>query len=124
MNANPKMFSKYTKTKIKFSEKVADLDRLGGSVCLDKDKANGLNDAFNSVFTKEDQNYVLIRENSEFEFPLNDIEINIDVVKRKLKDLKVFKSPGPDCLHPRLLKETTNELALPLSMIFGIFNLF
>lgn len=32
--------------------------------------------------------------------------------------MKISKSPGPDGLHLRLLKETANELALSLSKIF------
>ena len=59
-----------------------------------------------------------IEHESEFEFPLDDIGISIDVVKDKLNSLKAYKSPGPDGLHPRLLKETADELVLPLSKIF------
>ena len=95
MKSNPKMFWKYAKTKTKFSEKVADLDTSGGRVSSDKEKAIALNNVFTSVFTKEDKYGVPIPGNSKFEIPLDDIEINIDVIKEKLKGLKVFKSPGP-----------------------------
>ena len=35
-----------------------------------------------------------------------------------LKSLKVCKSPGPDGIHPRVLKELAVELALPLRRLF------
>jgi len=33
-------------------------------------------------------------------------------------DLKASKSPGPDGIHPRVLKELVCELAEPITMIF------
>ena len=35
-----------------------------------------------------------------------------------LNKLDVSKSPGPDNLHPKLLKETSCQIALPLKIIF------
>ena len=46
------------------------------------------------------------------------MEITAEMVQKKLKDLNPNKSPGPDKLHPKLLKELNNELSLPLSIIF------
>jgi len=43
-------------------------------------------------------------------------------MKRKLQkccsNLKINKSPGPDELHPRILKEIATEITKPLSIIF------
>ena len=39
------------------------------------------------------------------------------IVKR-LGNLNVFKSPGPDMLHLRVLREGRNEIAVPLKLIF------
>ena len=41
----------------------------------------------------------------------------VDIVKR-LNNLNVFKSAGPDMLHPRVLKEVRNEISFPLKLIF------
>ena len=41
-----------------------------------------------------------------------------DEVRRRLQRLKQDKSPGPDGLHPMLLKSCAENLAKPLSMIF------
>ena len=49
---------------------------------------------------------------------LNNIVINPSIVKKKLDSLKINKSPGPDKLHPRLLKELSEVLSYPLSLIF------
>ena len=39
-------------------------------------------------------------------------------VKKLLNELNTCKSPGPDCLHSRLLHELAIEIYLPLSIIF------
>ena len=38
---------------------------------------------------------------------------------KALQSLKVDKSPGPDGLHPRVLKEVANEIAHPLTVLFN-----
>ena len=40
------------------------------------------------------------------------------MVGKHLKDLKVSKTPGPDGIHPRVLKELASVLAIPLAKIF------
>ena len=39
-------------------------------------------------------------------------------VESKLRDLKVDKSPGPDNIQSRILKEIGKEISLPLKIIF------
>ena len=41
------------------------------------------------------------------------------MVKQHLISLNEFKSPGPDELHPRVIKELAEELSEPLSIIFA-----
>ena len=49
---------------------------------------------------------------------LTDIHITrVDMLKR-LKTLKINKSPGPDELHPRILRELANEISYPLKLLF------
>jgi len=46
------------------------------------------------------------------------VEFDEITVLRKLQELKTDKSPGPDGLHPMLLKSCADELCHPLSLIF------
>ena len=50
---------------------------------------------------------------------MGDIRTTEDEVRKILSKLKVDKSPGPDNIHPYFLKETANELASPLNIIFN-----
>ena len=49
---------------------------------------------------------------------LGDIEFTPKIVKKKLDSLNCTKSPGPDKLHPRVLKELSSIIAKPLAIIF------
>jgi len=81
--------------------------------------AEELNLYFTSVFTKEDVNIVpeVLRETC-FRQGLREISISKDIVLGKLMGLKVDKSPGPDNLHPRVLKEVVLEIVDTLVVIF------
>ena len=58
---------------------------------------------FQSVFTKEDTLSVP-KFTSKVTFSLNEILITESEVYDKLSSLNPRKAPGPDCLHPHLLK--------------------
>lgn len=49
---------------------------------------------------------------------MDNITIDVEDIKKRLNNLNVYKSYGPDMLHPRILKELKNEIALPLKLIF------
>ena len=55
-----------------------------------------------------------IRTNNKLE------EINIDdtEVQKLLEHVKKTKSPGPDELHPKFIKETAKVLTKPISILF------
>ena len=44
--------------------------------------------------------------------------IDEDVILKKLLNLNINKSAGPDQIHPRVLYELRNEIAFPLKLIF------
>ena len=52
------------------------------------------------------------------EKPGNGVKFDVDIVAGKLKKLQPGKSPGPDGIHPMLLKNCTDEIAKSLSVIF------
>jgi len=47
-----------------------------------------------------------------------EIHFDYDLVRKKLLHLQEDKSPGPDGIHPLVLKRCTEVLATPLSIIF------
>ena len=49
--------------------------------------------------------------------PLEELKITEEKVKKRLESLNQHKSPGPDGLHPRVLKELSNEISKPLAII-------
>uniref|UniRef100_A0A4W3J3J8 Reverse transcriptase domain-containing protein n=1 Tax=Callorhinchus milii TaxID=7868 RepID=A0A4W3J3J8_CALMI len=49
---------------------------------------------------------------------LREINISKEMVLDKLSGLKTDKSPGPDGLHPRVLKEVATEIVDGMSIIF------
>ncbi|XP_073533228.1 acid-sensing ion channel 1C-like isoform X2 [Phyllobates terribilis] len=46
------------------------------------------------------------------------LSVNRKIVREYLANINEFKSPGPDELHPRVLKEIVEEILEPLSIIF------
>ena len=50
---------------------------------------------------------------------MEDIKITVEDVREKLNGLNIGKSPGPDGVHPRMLKELASELCRPLEIIFS-----
>ena len=121
---NPKKFWQFVNNKTRARPNIPDLfvdeDTPTGSnvtTSSDKEKANISNQYFASVFTKEDALYdKVIPDRTECK--LIDIDINEDMVKKKLLKLKVLQSKGPDGIHPRVLKELASVICIPLAIIF------
>ena len=116
---NPKSFWSYVKTKTKTRVTVEALKRNDGSLAeSSREKAEVLNEFFASVFTKENLTNIphMI---PVYDGPaLEDVEITPGMVESKLKELNPSKSPGPDQVHPRVLKELASTVCGPLSHIF------
>ena len=84
-----------------------------------KEMASVLNNFFASVFTREDNLHQAPSTSTHdgeyidtFTFMENDI-------LRALNKLKTNKSPGPDKISPRILKEVKTVICKPLCMIFN-----
>jgi hypothetical protein len=50
---------------------------------------------------------------------LIDLEINGEIVEKKLKELKIDKCPGLDGIHPKMLFELRKEISVPLAVFFN-----
>ena len=118
---NPKKFWQYTQSKTKTRTGISDLlmDEQNGIEILtknDTDKANTLSSFFSSVFTTDDCEHIPLIEDKQLTSEVNNIEINEEKVrkKKKLSELNISKSSGPNSMYPRILHDLCEELANPI----------
>ena len=119
---NPKAFYKYVNSKTKTRTGIPPLETGDGNMTeSDKEKAEVLNNYFRSVFTREGSDELPSFEARPFTTPLQDMKFDEIKIRQKLEKLKINKSAGPDQIHPRMLKEMSAELQLPLRNMFTRF---
>ena len=120
VRTNPKVFWRYVKNKTSVKCPVHALECDGKEELVDDavGKANVLNQFFSSVFTDEDLSSLPLIADRFDGALLSNIEIHRDDVLKKLCELKISKSPGPDGLHPRVLFETRFVICDALDEIF------
>ncbi|XP_071941051.1 uncharacterized protein [Antedon mediterranea] len=112
VKTNPKNFWKYVKGKTKKKSGIPTLtDNNGKSVTEDTDKANLLNDSFASVFTIENTEDIPILSPRVDDIVLNIVHFSKEGIEEYLNKLDICKSPGPDKINSRVLKETSLQLA-------------
>ena len=117
---NPKRFFQYVASKTKTRESVSNLKKTDDSLTEnDKEKADVLNEYFSSVFTKDSQENVPDFEYESSSSNIEYVNVSRDQMLKALQKLNINKSPGPDKVNPRILKELANELAHPLSILFN-----
>ena len=117
VKSNPKAFFRYAKNKLNFKNAIPDLVDNGKILSDDTSKAKAFNMFFKSVFTEESD--CLPDFNLNVKSSIEHVSFPVDKIKKKLDNLNPYIPPGPDELHPRILKELSNELSLPLSLIFS-----
>jgi len=124
--ANPKAFWSYIKKKTKSNSFINDLKYISDDgkdqvASTDTDKADVLSKFFSSVYMKEPQldNDVVMHDSSTISY-MDMFTINVGDILKRLSDLNVYKSAGPDNLFPRILYEIRNEIAFPLLKIFEL----
>ena len=93
------------------------LNERGAEITSDQEIAQHMNTYFSSVFTHEQMTL------PGFDYVLDDKLCNMSCtpseVENHLKNLNVHKSPGPDHLSPRILKECALELSTSLCNPFN-----
>ena len=120
---NPKKFWNYVNSKTKSRDKIGDLEITNDKGQIKKlrdnqEKANVLCEYFSSVFNKDPcmEELLDIKQCSN---EMDGIVIKEEDIIKRLNNLNVYKSAGPDSIHPRILKEAKEVLALPLKIIFN-----
>jgi hypothetical protein len=117
LHENPKIFWSYAKELQGKSPKVDSLvDKNGKVVTTSFDKAQTLNCHFESVYTedtaKHQSSIPTVNE------PMADIIIKREGIINLLRSIKSNKSPGPEEIPARVLKELAPQIALFLEIIF------
>ena len=106
------MLFQYIASQNKPRETIPDLDKPDGTqTTSEHDKVNVLSDFFKSVYT-------VPHFKANVKKVLSHVNISKNDVLMVLKSLNVNKSPGPDKVHPRILKECAHELCYPIHKLF------
>ncbi|CAM5084504.1 unnamed protein product, partial [Eretmochelys imbricata] len=122
---NNKMFFKYIRSRNPAKQPVGPLDNQDTKGALKDDKviAEKLNEFFTSVFTAEDVREIpkpepsFVGDKSE---ELSQIEVSLEEILELIEKFNTNKSPGPDGIHPRVLKELKCEIAELLTMVSNL----
>ena len=119
---NPKAFWQYTRSRTTIRSGIAPLfnDSLENKPLVfdDEGKAEILQSQFCSVQTNEPEEDIPRLNAKPVAAEMIPVKITKDAILKKLSQLDINKSAGPDGIHPRVLKECANELAAPLADLF------
>ena len=113
---NPKEFFRYIREKKTIRSTIGPLLSAEGEIVIDeRETADILNDYFGSVFTvEEDRTEEAIPYQITVAAQLFLVDITQEDVKGVIDKLKICKSPGPDKIYPRILKEVKEAICNPL----------
>ena len=126
--SNPKVFWQYVRSKTNTPNCMGDIktkDKNNQEIIItnDKDKANTFVDYFSNVFITEPNHPDTI---PKLDIPLiaatpmKTLTVHKYTIHEQLLKLKTDKSPGPDNIHPRILKETADSISSSLCTLFNL----
>ena len=113
----PKLFHSYIRRKKKGKPSIGPLKHMGVVLSEPVDMCEVLADVFSSIYNNLPPPDIPRNELLELEI-MTPISISYDDVHTRLSELKSTSSPGPDQIHPFLLKSCAAALAYPLVKIF------
>ena len=117
---NPKAFYSYVNERRVVRDSVGPLQNTEGELkSSDTEVSDILNKFFASVFTNENTNNMPLIEQPEGLDTLENIHFRVNEVQEHLCKLNIYKSTGPDDLHPRILRSLSDILSQPLTEIFN-----
>lgn len=121
---NPKQFWAFVNRKSKVKPDIPDLEISveNGNVKLTTDvteRATALSKQFASVFSGVTPAGGALLDNDQEQEKNCEIQFSAAQVREKLQMLNPSKSPGPDGIHPRILKELADEFSGLLCFLFN-----
>jgi len=119
MKRSPKMFYSYVRSKQRNAVSVTTVRNTEGRLSSnDTETSQILCDQFQQVYANQEYvDFFNLVPNSADDLSAEDL-FTEDIVYKKLFMLNVSKSPGPNNIHPHLLKNCAELLAVPLMYIF------
>ena len=108
-NNNPKPFWSFVKSARKGTNNFVSLLVDGVTLTDDLSIAQSMNQLYSSLFTSEDWDNL-----PNFDYvvtPKLSIYCSVNEIEKLLKNLNAYKSPGPNGLSPRILRECASALS-------------
>ena len=119
---NPKKLWKYVKSQSKVKSTISPLKNQKTSKLTknEKEQAEVLASQFASVMVDEPDGDIPRLPPKHLQTPpLENITVTLEMVIKKLNNLNTTKSPGPDEIHPRILKEVATSIAPALVKLYN-----
>ena len=114
----PKRLYAYIRRRVKSSSPVPTLkNSVGENIESDSCKAAVLAGQYNSVYKVESSDPPTLQQSDMI---LPEISVNPEAVRLLLEGLDVQSSPGPDNIHPLMLKTLSKIINIPLAEIFQL----
>ena len=118
MTSNSRPFWKFIKSLRHSSTGVLSLNTINGTAIGTIDKADALNNQFQSIFTKEECSNLPTLSSSPTKYIML-IQISTGGIVKLLKELRPQKAPdGPDCITATILRTCAEQVAPLLQLIF------
>jgi hypothetical protein len=121
---NPKKFWQYANSKRKRKSGIGELKTNSNgeidTAKTSKEKAEVLANFYSRVFTRKPDGDIPQLEPCQIQYPFTESNFEESEVRKLLLGINPNKSPGPDGLHPKALKELTNVITEPLAIICNV----
>nr|XP_047141284.1 uncharacterized protein LOC124816226 [Hydra vulgaris] len=114
---NPKSVYAYINNKTRIKDSIKAIKLHNGIITTDNQEiVNTLNEFFASVFIQDDSSEEVLDNNLLTK--CSDPDFSISIIPKHLSNLNMYKSVGPDNVHPKVLKECSEFLSSSLAIIF------